>query len=209
MIYIFTLFSGHFDIGALLPVLGKGVQPVLQELPATIGFPFAEVVVFIVFWHLLNKTELIRRTAFLALGLSTVLMTISLISMIAVLGQELAANSEIPLLEMILTINIAELITNLDSIAVFIMFIGGFYKTALQFYAFSLIINWLFGQIKLEWIMIFFGLSLPLFVHLRFPSLAHQKWYGEGNSAYIHLLFSLLTVLVVMIMLIKKKKSSK
>jgi len=200
MIFIFTLFSGQFDIDAFLPVLGNGMQPVLQELPNTIGFPFAEGVVFIVFWHLLDKPQFIRRTAFLAVGLSTLLIMMSVISMIAVLGPELATFSEIPLLEVILTINIAEIITNLDSIAVFIMFIGGFYKTALHFYACSLIIHWLFSRIKLEWIMIFLGLSYPLFVHFRFPSLAHQRWYAEVTIYYLHLLFSLLTVLLVIIM---------
>ncbi|MFC0559443.1 GerAB/ArcD/ProY family transporter [Halalkalibacter alkalisediminis] len=206
-IYIFTLFSGQFDFDALRPVLGNGFQPVLESLAYTVGFPFGEMVVFLMFLHLAETKQLIRKTVFLAVGLSTVLLMISLIIMISVLGPELTANSEIPLLETILTINIAEIITNLDSIAVFIMFIGGFYKTALHFYGFSLTVTWLFKRLKLKSVMIIFGLSLPLFVHFRFPTFAHQRWYGEMSATYMIPLFAFLPVLLFIIMIMKKKKN--
>ncbi|WP_209121595.1 GerAB/ArcD/ProY family transporter [Alkalihalobacillus sp. BA299] len=207
-IYILTLFSGQFDFSALRPVLGNGIQPILSELHTVIAFPFGEMVVFLMFWHYVNKPQLLRKTAFFAVGLGAVLLTISLIVMISVLGPELAANSEIPLLEAILSINIGEIITNLDSIAVFIMFIGGFYKTALHFWGFSLAVTWMFNGKKPKWIMTIVGLLFPLFVLHRFPGLDYQRWKGLELGIYSLLLYGFIPVLLLLIIFIKKKKIS-
>jgi spore germination protein KB len=209
LIYIFALFSGQFDFGELQPVLGEGVQPVIEALPEVIGFPYGEMVVFLMFWHFVDKPQQLRKTAFLAVGLSTVLFIISLVFMISILGPELAGSAEIPLLELILTINIADFITNLDSIAVFIMFIGGFYKTALHFYGCALVLTWIHSRLKLNWIMLILGLLLPIAVHFRFPSFAHQRWFGAEVSSTLNIpLFSCLNVLLLLIILIKKKQKS-
>ncbi|WP_332634465.1 GerAB/ArcD/ProY family transporter [Halalkalibacter flavus] len=207
-IYIFAAFSGHFDLEALQPILGEGIRPVLDELLHVVGFPFGEMVVFLTFWHFVDKHQMLRKTAFLAVGTSTVLLTISLIVMISVLGAELTAQSEIPLLETILTINIAEIITNLDSIAVFIMFIGGFYKTALHFYGFVIMVTWMNNKIKLKWVMLIFGLFLPVVAHFRFPSFAYQRWNGVINATYSIPLFAFLPVLILLIILVKKRKKA-
>ncbi|GAA3329827.1 hypothetical protein GCM10020331_079870 [Ectobacillus funiculus] len=51
------------------------------------------------------------------------------------LGPELAANSAIPLLHVLLAINIADIITNVDLLAILVIFfIGGFFfKMSLHF----------------------------------------------------------------------------
>ncbi|WP_227937546.1 GerAB/ArcD/ProY family transporter [Alkalihalobacillus deserti] len=209
IIYILTLFSGQFDFDALKPVLGNGIQPVLEELPISIGFPFGEIVLFLMFWHFVQDQKFIRRNAFFAVGLSALLLIISLIVMISVLGTELAANSEIPLLDTILVINIAQIITNLDSVAVFIMFIGGFYKTALHFYGFSLVTAWLFNRKNTKLFMIFFGLLLPFVTINRFQGLDYQRWLGVGNSTYIIPLIALIPVFLLVIIYIKKRKEGR
>ncbi|MFC0469653.1 GerAB/ArcD/ProY family transporter [Halalkalibacter kiskunsagensis] len=207
IIYILTLFSGQVDFSSLRPVLGDGLQPILGELHRVIAFPFGEMVVFLMFWHYIDDQKLIRKTALLAVGIAAFLLMISLIVIVSILDSELAANVEVPLLETILTINIAEIITNLDSIAVFIMFIGGFYKTALHFWGFSLAMTWLFNVKSSKWIMGISGLLLPLFSIYRFPGFAQQRWIGEMGLTTI-LIFSFLPVLLCVIMFMKQRKKS-
>jgi spore germination protein KB len=209
IIYFLTLFTGQMDFDALRPVLGGGIQPILGELHTVIAFPFGEMVVFLMFWHYIEDQNLIRKTTFFAVGLSALLLMISLIVMVTVLGSELAANAEVPLLETILTINIAEIITNLDSIAVFIMFIGGFYKTALHFLGGVLAITWLFNFKSPKWSIVIFGLLLPLFSIYRFPGFQHQRSIGMQLGIVSILVFSFLPVLLLMITFIKKRKKSK
>jgi spore germination protein KB len=158
------------------------------------------------FWHYIEDQKLIRKTAFLAVALSALLLSISVIVMICVIGPELAANSEIPLLETVLAINIAQIITNLDSIAVFIMFIGGFYKTALHFYGFSLVMSWLFSLKNQKWIIIISGLLLPLLTDQRFPGIDDQRWKGSANATYVIPLFASIPVVLLLIVYIKKRK---
>jgi spore germination protein KB len=203
-IYIFTLLSGEFDFTALQPVLGKGIQPVLEEAVIQIGFPFGELILFLMFWQYIENQHKIRKTALLAVGLSIVMLLLSLITMISVLGPDLTAKAEIPLLETILAINIADIIINLDSFAVFIMFIGGFYKTALHFWGFVLLLSWLFKRAKTKWVVSIFGLLLPIVSYIRFPTLADQRWIGVENQ-YIIFCFAFLPVLLLTIIFLKER----
>jgi spore germination protein KB len=205
-IYIFTMFSGQFDISSLQPVLGNGIEPVIgKTLLEVVVFPFGELVVFIMFWHYVNKQELILKTSFLAMGLSAFLIIFSLIVILSVLGPELAANAEIPLLETILSINIAEIITNLDLLAVLIMFIGGFYKMSLHFYGGVLAITWIFKIKNPKWVIIILGLIFPIYNTIRFEHIAYHRWLGMQVHIYVITAISVLTVLLFMVIFLKKK----
>jgi spore germination protein KB len=205
-IYIFTMFSGQFDISALRPILGNGIEPLLgKTLLDVVAFPFGELVVFIMFWHFVNKQELIRKTSFLAMGLSTFLIIFSLIVILSVLGPDLTAMAEIPLLETILSINIADIITNLDLLAVLIMFIGGFYKMSLHFYGCVLSITWIFKIEEPKWVIFVLGLIFPIYSNIRFENIAHHKWLGSDVNIYVIVAICLLTVLLFIVIFLKKK----
>ncbi|UTR13857.1 spore germination protein [Salipaludibacillus sp. LMS25] len=207
-IFILTMFSGVFDFDAILPVLGDGFQPVLKELRVDIGFPNGELVVFMMFWHFAAKPHDIRKVAFTALIIATGLTMISVIIMISVLGVGLTEHSEIPFLEEILVINIADIIMNLDSIAVFIMFIGGFYKTLLHFMGFYVTFRWLFQGTKGKWGFLVFAAVFPIFNHYRFPGLDYQRFVGSGNASYIIPIFAFLPVLLFVISYLKRRRAS-
>jgi spore germination protein KB len=205
-IYIFTMFSGQFDLSNLRPVLGNGLQPVLgRTLFDVVIFPFGEMVVFIMFWHFVNNQEKIKKTSFLAVSLSTFLIVFSVIVILSVLGPEITANSEIPLLETILSINIADIITNLDLLAVLIMFIGGFFKMSLHFYGFILALTWIFKIKNSKWLIVGLGLIFPIYNNLLFDNLAYHRWLGEKVHFYVIGITDLMTVLLVMVIFLKKK----
>jgi len=203
-IYIITLFSGNFEIEAILPVLGNGMSPVLSELYFVIAFPYGEMVVFLMYWHYVDQQQVIKKTAFSAILFSTVAILFTLIAIISVLGPDLASNAEIPLLETILSINIGDIITNLDLIAVLIMFIGGFYKMSLHFYGFVLTITWLLNAKSPKKILTISGLLFPLYVIYRFPGLDHKHWKGDLDMFNI-LLYAFIPILLLLILTIKQK----
>lgn len=206
--FIVNLFSETFELDNLLPVLENGIKPILEELPNVITFPYGEMVVFLMFWHHLKDKNAIRKTTFLAVGFSAVLLIFNLIIMVAVLGPELTANTEIPLLETLLSINIGDIITNLDSVAVFLMFIGGFFKTSIHFMGFCLAFTWLFNRKNPNWVITIFGLLLPLFATYRFSGLDDQRWKGLEGGIYSIWVYSLLPILLVIVILLKKKIQS-
>ncbi|WP_208591526.1 GerAB/ArcD/ProY family transporter [Gracilibacillus suaedae] len=203
--YFLIMISGDFELENLLPILGDGLQPVLTEAPKVVGFPFGETVVFLVIWHYVQKQPHIRKTTYIAVTVSTFLLLIAQIIFIAVLGAELTATSEIPLLEALLSVHIAMIFTNLDIIGVFIMFIGGFYKTAIHFFAFCLAFSWLLNKTNPKWICIIFGLALPMISILRFESLSDQRWKGMEGNVYNILIYAILPLLLLLIIKVKKK----
>ncbi len=203
--YFLNMISGEFEILNLLPILGEGIQPILAEIPIVVSFPFGEMVVFLTIWHYVKKQEFIRKTTYIAVTVSTFLLLIANIVFIGVLGAELTGSSEIPLLETMLSVHVAMIFTNLDAIGVFIMFIGGFYKTAIHFYGFSLMFTWLFNKSNSKWIIIIFGLALPILSILRFENLDDQRWKGMEGGVYSILLYALLPLLILLIIKVKKK----
>ncbi|NKN31592.1 GerAB/ArcD/ProY family transporter, partial [Weissella cibaria] len=124
---------GLFDIKSLEPVLGNGIKPVLDVVyPEILIFPFGETVLFLMYWKHVNSKNLIRKTSIMAMGLFGIIVTCSTLIIISVLVVDYASIATVPLLEVIKTINIGELLTNMYAIAVVIIFIGGFYKTLLN-----------------------------------------------------------------------------
>jgi len=207
VIYIITLISGNFHLNEMLPVLGNGISPILSELYAVIAFPFGEMVVFLLYWHYVDKQEGIKKTAFAALILSTIAIILTLITVISVLGVDLAGNAEIPLLETILTVNIADIITNLDILAVLLMFIGGFYKMSLRFYGFVLVLTWLLRAKSPKKILIISGLLFPLLTMYRFPGLDYKRWKGE-IELYAVLMYAVIPILLLILLYIKRKREA-
>jgi spore germination protein KB len=208
--YILSLYSGLFDFSALQPVLGNGIRPVLEELYSVVGFPFGEMVLFLLFWHYLDDQQKIVKTAFIAVGLSAFLLTFTSVVMISVLGPEVTANAVIPILETILVINIGDIITNLDIIAVLLMFIGGFFKTSLHLYGFVLVLSWIFNTISQKLIMIIVGILFPIFVVYRFPGFDIQRVKGENLRVPLEIpLLSVLPILLLIIIVLKNKSTSR
>ncbi|WP_163538585.1 GerAB/ArcD/ProY family transporter [Gracilibacillus sp. YIM 98692] len=204
VIAILNMFSGEFELQNLRPVLND-IPSIMGEVPRVIAFPYGETVVFLTLWHFIRQQSAIRKSTYWAVGLSTFLLILSLIQIIAVLGAELASRTEIPLLETLLSINIAEIITNLDSIGVFLMFIGGFYKTAVHFLGFSLAMVWFFERHNPNWVIRIGGILLPLFSMYRFSSLDDQRWKGFETGVYVILIYSFIPILLMLILHLKNK----
>ncbi|UOQ84068.1 GerAB/ArcD/ProY family transporter [Gracilibacillus salinarum] len=205
MVFVFNLFSAEFDFSNVEPILGEGIQPVLKELPIVVAFPFGEMVVFLMLWHLIEKKEKIRKTTYIAVATSTILLLTSTIVIICILGADLAKVTQIPLLETLLSIKVAMIITNLDSIGVFILFIGGFYKTATHFLAYSLAITWLFKKKNPKLVIIISGLIFPIYTRIHFNSLDDQRWKGMEGGGYVILIYAVLPLLILLIAVLKKK----
>jgi spore germination protein KB len=207
-IFIFSMFSGQFDLSALLPILGNGIKPIIgKTLYDVVVFPYGEMVVFLMFWHFIKNQELILKTSFWAVMLSTFIIIFSLIVMVSVLGPELTKNAEIPLLQAILSINIADFITNLDLFVVLIMFISGFYKMSLYFYGCVLSIKWIFKIKDTKKIILILGSIFPVYNIMRFENLAYQRWLGTEVNLYVVGFIDMMTVLLLILIILKKKSN--
>lgn len=140
------VFAGVIDFKRLLPVLGNGWGPVIETtLKQTIQFPHEEVVCFTMVFPHLNRMKTGIRAGFVAVLLSSCVLSFTTALNIAVLGADIAARATFPLLNTISLINIGEFIQRLDVIVVLTLIIGDFFKVAIFFYAAVMSIADVFG----------------------------------------------------------------
>lgn len=165
-IFIMTAFSGLIKIKELTPILGNGFKPVLKAFyPLGLNFPFGLAFVFFQLWKYVDSKQKIRKISIWAVGISGIIMTITIIVIITSLGADFAAEATIPLLEVIKLINIGDIITNLDAIGVILIFIGGFYLAILNFFSSVIILATLFKIKNYRWLL--------------FPIAALILWYSS------------------------------
>lgn len=178
-IFILISISQEVDLTRLQPVLGNGIAPVAKAaIPALINFPFGEMVVFLMYWHYVKEKQYIRKVALYVTITIGILLSSVLALMVSVLDVPFVANSTIPIYEVIKLINVADILTNLDSLATVVQFIGGFFKMTLHFYGGVLAIESLFKIKNKKWLLVLFGAFWTWFSIVYYPNLLFHRWVG-------------------------------
>ncbi|MGM7719253.1 GerAB/ArcD/ProY family transporter [Metabacillus sp. Hm71] len=204
--FFLASISGALDFRELFPVLENGWNPVLKEVLNVVNFPFGESIIFFMFWHFIDKKESARKISLLVVGITGTVLVLTNLIIIMVLGSELAAKAEIPLLRVLFDINIADIITNLDIIGVTVLFIGGFYKTLLNFYGALLTVTTLFKLTNHKWTAIIMGISLIAYSVIYFQNITFHRWVGtEMNTPYIHRIFQSIPIIILIMIWLKNK----
>lgn len=205
-IYIFIIISGDADFKRLTPVLGDGIVPIIKTVPSIVVFPFGELFVFLMFWNYSNDKTVVRKSAFMAVLLSGILLCCSLIMDISVLGSKYISVATIPFLEVIKIINIGNIITNIDAIGIIIMFFGGFIKMTVYLYGIILSISTLF-KIKDNRSIIILASSVLLVFSIKFePNYAYHLWMFPFDAQYFVITYTVIIPLLLLIICQIKRK---
>lgn len=134
--FFLIVCSGLIDFKNLQPVLEKGIFPVLKVvLVQTLYFPFGEAIVFSMILPYLNNPKKAKATMLCATGLSGINLTITMLINISVLGVDLTARSQFPLLSTVQSIQVADFLERLDVFFMLALVIGGFSKISILFYS--------------------------------------------------------------------------
>ncbi|WP_411681127.1 GerAB/ArcD/ProY family transporter [Clostridium thailandense] len=207
-IYVFISISGRVDFKRLRPVLGNGIKPILENVPQVIVFPFGEMFVFLMYWNYANEGGAVRKAAIKAALLSGILLCFSLIMDITVLGVEYTSITTIPLIEVVKLINIGNIITNIDTIGVFIIFLGGFFKMTIYLNAVVLILHSLFKTQNYKLIVFLVSILIFWFSISFEPSYVYHQWMFPFDVHYFGIFYAnILPLLLLVIYWIKKKRS--
>ncbi|MBE5101461.1 GerAB/ArcD/ProY family transporter [Priestia aryabhattai] len=134
--FILIVTSGLIDVTNLKPALEEGLLPPLKvALSETLYFPFTEAIVFTMILPYLNNSKKAKVTMLCATGLSGINLAITMLINISVLGVNLTARSQFPLLSTVETIQVADFLERLDVFFMLAMVIGIFFKVCVLFYA--------------------------------------------------------------------------
>jgi len=204
-IFILLFFSGRIAIVELSPVLSEGILPVLKAAFKVSSFPFGETIAFLMIWYKIDNKGDIRKVSFWALGISGIILICTTTLMISVLGVHYTSISTIPLLKIIKLINVASILTNLDSFSILFIFVTSFIKASVFFYAGVSCISSIFKKIYIKWISIPCGIIIIITSILLMPNYATYLLIGiKITPMYIHPFFLFfLTPLLFIISLFK------
>jgi spore germination protein KB len=210
--YFLVFISGDVNLEPLSPVLENGIMPVLSAARGIINFPFGEMVIFFMYWRYVNNKQAIRKFSLLAVGISGILLTISLVTMIAVLGVNLTAISTIPLFKAIRHISIAHFLQRFDAIGGAILFIGGFYKMTLMFNGSRLAVQTLFNIKKpkhQKWLIILMKIILFWYINVYFKNFTFYRWEGQKINVIYLMFYYTVFIPCLLLAIIKVKMKMK
>ncbi|MGD6818960.1 GerAB/ArcD/ProY family transporter [Metabacillus sp. 84] len=132
----FEVISRIVDVNELLPVLQDGPLPLLKTVfPTVMTFPFGEMIVFTMFYPLVQEGAKLIKTTLTSIFLATLVLCTTALLHVSILGAEMTKNFVFPILATVSLINISDFIQRLDSIVVILMIIVGFVKVFMFFYA--------------------------------------------------------------------------
>ncbi|WP_407872580.1 GerAB/ArcD/ProY family transporter [Paenibacillus sp. P36] len=132
---LFIVFSGIIQMENIFPVLEDGWGPVLSAIPSAYNFPFAEMIVFTMFFPYLTNPQSALKIGLIAIWTTGIILSIILLFDIWVLGANMAGRTNFPLLTVVRMINIANFIQRLDPLLILTLIIGVFFKVSIYFYA--------------------------------------------------------------------------
>ncbi|AQU76724.1 GerAB/ArcD/ProY family transporter [Priestia megaterium] len=210
--FLLIVCSGLIDFKNLQPVLEDGILPVLKVVfIQTLYFPFGEAIVFTMILPYLNNPKKAKVTMLCATGLSGINLTITMLINISVLGVDLTARSQFPLLSTVQSIQVADFLERLDVFFMLALVIGGFSKISVLFYASMIAAATLF-KIKSP-----SRLSYPIGLIVLFMSLMisrnFQEHLHEGIGVEMFFLqipfLAIIPVLLFLVAFFKNRKQQK
>lgn len=207
-LYILVYLSRDIEPSNLAPVLGDGIGPIIKTLPEVVVFPFGEMFVFLMYWNYAGEKRIVRSTAIKAIILSGILLCLTVMMDISVLGAKYTSLATIPLLETVRVVNIGNIITNIDSIAIIIIFLGGFFKMSIYLNAIVSAFTTLFKVNNYKLVLVSITAILLWFSLIFEPSYAYHKWMFPFDVKYFAIFYTNIDpLLLIFIYKIKKKRT--
>ncbi|WP_138751655.1 GerAB/ArcD/ProY family transporter [Paenibacillus sinopodophylli] len=188
----------------LLPILENGITPVLTAaFPDVLGFPFGQMVIFLVFWKHVSEKKIIGRASYWSyIGVSIFLIFMNVV-VLCVLGPELAAITALPLLEVVQMIRLANILERLDVIVTLLLYIGLYVKMTALYMAAVFTLKAVLG-IAYRLCVLPIGLVIYGTAFLE-PNNTYHLWIGLDITLKIVPVFQILLPLLLLIVGMRKK----
>lgn len=133
---VFLLISGIINLNELLPIAGKGWNPILEGIwPAGVTQSFGEMIAMTMLWPLAKSRKGAIRTALLSTLATGLFIAAFDILALTVIGEPIFKRAYYPMYILLRQIEVGELLDNLDVLAVLYFVITVFFKTSLYLFA--------------------------------------------------------------------------
>ncbi|MCA0754214.1 spore germination protein [Paenibacillus sp. N4] len=142
---IYVLAIPDYHVSFLLPVLPKGIKPVLSGAYFTFGFPYSEVFLFGMLLPFVIKgpVKKLSKTMMLSFVMNVVVLCITTVCVIMVFGAH-AADRPYALFAMARIVEFLEIIERIESVIGMSLILGSYMKATITLYVLSLFISQVF-----------------------------------------------------------------
>lgn len=130
-----TFLSPQIELEKIQPVFEKGTQPILRAVLMNLGFPYLELVLFLMIYPYVNQIKEAEKGFFVGILISGIMLSLITILCISVLGADEAANEHFPSFTLAQKINIGDFIQRVEAIMAGLWVISIFlsYKSVIMF----------------------------------------------------------------------------
>ncbi|MCM0646907.1 endospore germination permease [Clostridium swellfunianum] len=138
LVVLSSLLLSKVDIRKILPIMARGISPVLLGSWSAITFPFGECVLFTVIFANVNNRKALRKGYFVGLVLGGAFLLLITFLEVSVLSEKAIGFLYFPFYTLLSRIRVGEFIQRLEIIGGVILNIFGMIKISLCLYAASL-----------------------------------------------------------------------
>ncbi|MFD0710340.1 endospore germination permease [Paenibacillus sp. GCM10027626] len=199
------------DISKALPVFENGIKPSIRGSIACFSYPFMELVVFIMIFPHVNKTQHIRRDMLIGATIGGIILIATIALTVLILGADPAALFTYPGYDLAKRISIGKFIERIEAVLGLIWIVTTFFKLTIYYYSFSQGLNQLFRLQEYRMPLLSTG---PLLIGMSIivaPNLSFYSTYSAKYWPFLDMTFSVLLPLLLMLgfALRRRTKSSK
>ncbi|OMF36684.1 hypothetical protein BK133_08535 [Paenibacillus sp. FSL H8-0548] len=143
--FVLIIAIPDYNPALLLPILPKGIKPVLHGAYFTFGFPYVEVFLFSMLLPFVNDgpTRKLSKTMLFALGINILVLCLSVICAIMIFGS-FAGEKPYVFFSLARVVEFQEIIQRIESIIGMSLILGSFMKTTITLYVLNLYLSQLF-----------------------------------------------------------------
>lgn len=120
------------------PMLEQGIKPVLRSAIPFIGFPFLELVIFLLIFPYVNRTQEAGNVFLVGTLIGGIILILLTVLSILILGVDVTARHHYPSYVLAKKINIAHFLQRVEAIVAGMWFVSIFFKLTICFYASNL-----------------------------------------------------------------------
>ena len=209
--FLMSVFTnGTFKTANLVPVLAEGFPRIGQDISRIVFFPFGELVVFLMIFPYMKKSEnkQILKRGYIAISIAVLLMIAIDLTTVALIGASLTSSFEYSFFNAMQLAGMNGLLERLDPLAVVIMVVSEYFKLVLFFFSTLLAIQALNKKFEFKYILIL--ISFIIFIFAPLVNFEQLDFLLETMPFKILPIFELvIPVIILIISEIKHRKQKK
>ncbi|KKI88448.1 spore gernimation protein [Bacillus sp. SA1-12] len=170
---LFIFISPQIELEKIQPILKEGINPVLRSSLLFIGFPFLELVIFLMIFPFVNKPKEAGKALFMGTWMGGLIVILLTALAIMVIGADYATSKLYPSYFLAHKINIGNFLQRIEAIVAIMWFISIFFKLTICFYVSTLSLAQILNLKEYRMLVFPLGMILIVLSIISSPNIAY------------------------------------